>query len=58
MEGIGRASPLDCAESCIYGYGALKFLTMNYNILSRTLHLGALDLMILHLKLINTTVSK
>ncbi|KAK6620587.1 hypothetical protein RUM43_010879 [Polyplax serrata] len=54
MEAIGRASPLEYAESCVYGYGALKFLTMNYNILSRTLHMGALDLMTLHLKLINT----
>ena len=26
IEGLGRASPIDDAEACIYGYGAVRFL--------------------------------
>lgn len=27
VEGIGRASPIEDPEACIYGYGAVRFLT-------------------------------
>lgn len=27
IEGIGRASPIEEPEACIYGYGAVRFLT-------------------------------
>lgn len=27
IEGIGRASPIEDPEACIYGYGAVRFLT-------------------------------
>jgi len=57
VDGIGRASPLDAAESCIYGYGALKFLTANAMLLAHTLHYGALDLVTLHLKMVNQFLS-
>uniref|UniRef100_A0A146LPT6 Armadillo repeat-containing protein 2 n=3 Tax=Lygus hesperus TaxID=30085 RepID=A0A146LPT6_LYGHE len=53
VDSIGRASPIDDAEACIYGYGALKFLTMNHQILLVALKLGILDLMVLHLKIVN-----
>lgn len=26
IDGLGRASPIDDAEACIYGYGAVRFL--------------------------------
>ena len=57
VEALGRASPLDDPETCIYGYGALKFLTMNKEILLTTLKLGILELMVLHLKIVNNAVS-
>lgn len=57
MEALGRASPLEDAEACIYGYGALKFLTMNDNLLLTSLHFGALELMVLHIKIVNNNVS-
>lgn len=57
MEALGRASPLEDAEACIYGYGALKFLTMNNQLLHTSLHYGALDLMVLHIKIVNSAVS-
>ncbi|XP_014251201.1 armadillo repeat-containing protein 2 [Cimex lectularius] len=53
VESLGRASPIDDAEACIYGYGALKFLTMNQQLLLVALRLGILDLMVLHLKIVN-----
>jgi len=57
MEALGRASPLEDAEACVYGYGALKFLTMNVVLLNNLLRLGALDLMVLHLKIVAAAVS-
>ncbi|KAG8307964.1 Armadillo repeat-containing protein 2 [Homalodisca vitripennis] len=53
MEALGRASPLEDAEACIYGYGALKFLTMNNQLLRTSLQHGALELMVLHIKIVN-----
>uniref|UniRef100_A0A1B6CHS7 Armadillo repeat-containing protein 2 n=1 Tax=Clastoptera arizonana TaxID=38151 RepID=A0A1B6CHS7_9HEMI len=53
VESLGRASPLDDSEACIYGYGALKFLTMNNQILEAALKLGILELMVLHIKIVN-----
>lgn len=26
IDGLGRASPIDDSEACIYGYGAVRFL--------------------------------
>lgn len=57
MEALGRASPLEDAEACIYGYGALKFLTMNNSLLHISLQCGALELMVLHIKIVNNAVS-
>lgn len=57
MDAMGRASPLEDAEACIYGYGALKFLTMNNQLLLTSLHCGALELMVLHIKIVNNAVS-
>lgn len=57
MEVLGSASPLEDAESCVYGYGALKFLTMNNVLLAKVLKLGILELMVLHMKMVNTAVS-
>ncbi|XP_053676158.1 armadillo repeat-containing protein 2 [Anopheles nili] len=31
VDGLGRASPLDDPEACIYGYGAVRFLTGSTN---------------------------
>lgn len=53
MDALGRSSPLDDAEACIYGYGAIKFLTMNATLLDKILNLGILQLMVLHMKLVN-----
>ncbi|XP_043215184.1 armadillo repeat-containing protein 2-like isoform X3 [Amphibalanus amphitrite] len=54
LEIIGRSSPLDDGEACVYSYGALKFLTMNPALVTRLMSLGILDLVVLHLKLITT----
>lgn len=56
VDSLGRASPIDDAEACIYGYGALKFLTMNQQLLLVALKLGILELMVLHLKIVNNAV--
>lgn len=56
IDALGTASPLEDAEACVYGYGALKFLTMNNQLLSHILDLGTLDLMVLHLKIVNSVV--
>ncbi|KAF7271472.1 hypothetical protein GWI33_015641 [Rhynchophorus ferrugineus] len=53
LDALGRSSPMDDAEACIYGYGAIKFLTMNSKLLEKILGLGILPLMVLHIKLIN-----
>ncbi|XP_061387302.1 armadillo repeat-containing protein 2-like [Musca vetustissima] len=31
IDGLGRASPLDDPEACIYGYGSIRFLTCSTN---------------------------
>ncbi|ERL91825.1 armadillo repeat-containing protein 2 isoform X1 [Dendroctonus ponderosae] len=54
LDALGRSSPMDDAEACVYAYGALKFLTMNVKLLEKVLDLGILPLMVLHIKLINT----
>ncbi|RXG56427.1 Armadillo repeat-containing protein 2, partial [Armadillidium vulgare] len=54
LEAVACASPLEHAEACIYGYGALKFLTMNSHLVTRLLHRGVLELLVLHMKLIAT----
>ncbi|CAH0557514.1 unnamed protein product [Brassicogethes aeneus] len=54
LDALGRSSPLDDAEACIYGYGAVKFLTMNPKLLDKITGLGILELMVLHIKIINT----
>ncbi|CAG9771352.1 unnamed protein product [Ceutorhynchus assimilis] len=54
LDALGRSSPIDDAEACVYAYGALKFLTMNSKLLQKVLDLGILPLMVLHIKLINT----
>ncbi|XP_057664414.1 armadillo repeat-containing protein 2 [Diorhabda carinulata] len=55
LDALGRSSPLDDAEACVYGYGAVKFLTMNQKLLEKILSLGILQLMVLHMKIINVT---
>ncbi|XP_065215268.1 armadillo repeat-containing protein 2 [Planococcus citri] len=50
---LGLATPDEDSEALIYGYGALKFLMMNSNILYHALENGILPLMTLHLKMIN-----
>lgn len=57
LDALGRSSPLDDAEACVYGYGAIKFLTMNSKLMEKILDLGILQLMILHIKIINNAVS-
>ncbi|XP_050076171.1 armadillo repeat-containing protein 2 [Anopheles maculipalpis] len=34
VDGLGRASPIDDSEACIYGYGAVRFLTGSSNVSS------------------------
>ncbi|GLH08473.1 Uncharacterized protein GBIM_13701, partial [Gryllus bimaculatus] len=58
VEALGSASPLEDAEACVYGYGALKFLTMNNLVLSAVLSFGILELMVLHMKLVNVARSE
>ncbi|KAF5287727.1 hypothetical protein FQA39_LY15747 [Lamprigera yunnana] len=53
VDSLGRSSPLEDGEACVYGYGSVKFLTMNSKLLNRILDLGILQLMILHIKIIN-----
>ncbi|KAK4879012.1 hypothetical protein RN001_007158 [Aquatica leii] len=53
VDSLGRSSPLDDGEACVYGYGSVKFLTMNSNLLRKILDLGILQLMVLHIKIIN-----
>ncbi|XP_050524362.1 armadillo repeat-containing protein 2 isoform X2 [Daktulosphaira vitifoliae] len=53
VDALGLATPNEDAESLIYGYGALKFLTMNPALMERAMSNGCLPLMLLHLKMIN-----
>lgn len=75
IEGLGRASPIDEAEACIYGYGAVRFLasmstkesdesnttftgkTRSKTISQRLVRHGAMQLMVLHLQILNEFVS-
>lgn len=49
---IALACPIADSEALVYGYGALKFLTMNSATREKLRQLGVLDLVLLHLKLI------
>ncbi|XP_071455226.1 armadillo repeat-containing protein 2 [Hetaerina americana] len=53
INALGTAEPMEDAEACVYGYGALKFLLMNSALLRKLLSFGALELMVLHMKVIN-----
>lgn len=54
---LGCATPLEDAEALIYGYGAIKFLTLNLKLLEACLNLGILQLMVLHLRMLILAVS-
>ena len=58
INSIGGACPILDAEALVYGYGALKFLTMNPATRVRLQKMGVLDLVLLHLKLINEAKSE
>lgn len=57
LEAVACVPPLEQPEACVYGYGALKFLTMNSQLVSRLLNRGVLELLVLHMKLIVNHVS-
>ncbi|KAF2347330.1 Armadillo-type fold [Trinorchestia longiramus] len=52
LEAVGRLSPLESPEAAVYGYGALKFLTMNSALCTRLLARGVLELLTLHMMII------
>ena len=52
INSIGGACPINDSEALVYGYGALKFLTMNSQTREKLKKMGILDLVLLHLKLI------
>ena len=52
INSIGLACPVNDSEALVYGYGALKFLTMNISTREKLRRMGILDLVLLHLKLI------
>ncbi|XP_047479297.1 armadillo repeat-containing protein 2-like isoform X1 [Penaeus chinensis] len=52
LEAVACVPPLEQPEACVYGYGALKFLTMNSQLVTRLLNRGVLELLVLHMKLI------
>ena len=52
INSIGCACPVSDSEALVYGYGALKFLTMNSKTREKLRRMGILDLVLLHLKLI------
>ncbi|KAK9869486.1 hypothetical protein WA026_003240 [Henosepilachna vigintioctopunctata] len=54
LDALGRSSPLDDSEACVYAYGTVKFLSMNNQLQQKLISLGILDLMALHMKIINT----
>ncbi|XP_076064878.1 armadillo repeat-containing protein 2 isoform X2 [Oratosquilla oratoria] len=54
LEAVGCINPLEDYEACVYGYGALKFLTMNSQLVNRLLNKGVLELLVLHMKLITS----
>ena len=53
INSVGGACPVNDSEALVYGYGALKFLTMNSETREKLKKMGILDLVLLHLKLIN-----
>lgn len=69
IEGLGRASPLEEPEACVYGYGAVRFLanshlltsgneltkkeTRNKCLAFRLAHHGSVQLMVVHLQILN-----
>lgn len=66
IEGLGRASPLDDPEACVYGYGAVRFLANSHLLTGTTkkdprnkclayrlAHHGAVQLMVVHLQILN-----
>lgn len=77
VDGLGRASPLEEPEACIYGYGAVRFLAnaaisapkdsntpssgssrcKQKTIAQRLARHGAVQLMVLHLQMLNEAVS-
>ncbi|KAG7303640.1 hypothetical protein JYU34_012171, partial [Plutella xylostella] len=57
VEGCGRADPITEAECCIYGAGALRFLALEPALRARAHRAGTADLLVLHLKILNTAVS-
>ena len=56
MESFGQTCPITQTESMIYGYGTLKFLCMEKNVLLRIVDLNLIPIMTLHLKLLNYEV--
>ena len=52
INSIGKADPVADSEALVYGYGALKFLTMTSQTRDRLEKMGLLDLCIVHLKLL------
>lgn len=78
IDGLGRASPLEEPEACIYGYGAVRFLAnatistpkdatpnsgagcrqKQKSISQRLARHGAVQLMVLHLQMLNEAVWK
>lgn len=74
IEGLGRASPIEEPEACIYGYGAVRFLASmsikdsddtnasssgkirTKTVSQRLVRQGAMQLMILHLQILNEFV--
>ena len=52
INSIALACPVNDSEALVYGYGALKFLTMNSLTREKLRSMGILDLVLLHLKLI------
>ena len=52
INSIGKADPVADSEALVYGYGALKFLTMTSQTRDRLRKMGLLDLCIVHLKLL------
>ncbi|CAG7725783.1 unnamed protein product [Allacma fusca] len=58
MESFGQICPLTQTESMIYGYGTLKFICMEKNVLTRIVQLNLIPIMTLNLKLLNYELSK
>ena len=52
INSIALACPVNDSEALVYGYGALKFLSMNLMTREKLQKMGILDLVLLHLKLI------